>query len=158
MTNVATHTLKILVANGVNLDLLGTREPEIYGDETLADIEHALQDAASSLARAAGVQGVALIFFQTNDEAAYLTKLGEGFDGALLNPGAWTHTSLALADRLKALALPYVEVHISNLAGREDVRQRSYAAPGAVGIVHGFGSASYRVGLFGLLQKLAAGH
>ncbi len=152
----AAKTPKILVASGVNLDLLGRREPGIYGRETLAEIETMLGEAAPDLARLAGLGKVALEFYQTNDEEAYLAKLDEGFAGAVLNPGAWTHTSLALADRLKALALPYVEVHLSNLAGREDFRKTSYAAPGALGVVHGFGAESYRLGLFGLLIRLAA--
>ncbi len=146
---------RVLVASGVNLDLLGRREPGIYGKETLADIQEMLEGSAAGLAGLAGLPGVDLEFFQTNDEEAYLKKLDEGFDGAVLNPGAWTHTSLALADRLKALALPYVEVHLSNLAAREDFRKHSYAAPGSVGVVHGFGGDSYRLGLHGLLIRLA---
>jgi 3-dehydroquinate dehydratase-2 len=146
---------RILVASGVNLDLLGRREPGIYGKETLDEIEAMLRDAAPGLAELAGVPTPELEFYQTNDEEAYLKKLDEGFAGAVLNPGAWTHTSLALADRLKALALPYVEVHLSNLAGREDFRKHSYAAPGAAGVVHGFGGDSYRLGLLGLLIRLA---
>ena len=145
----------VLVANGVNLDLLGTREPDIYGNETLKDLETVLNQAAATLSAAAGIKGLKLTFFQTNEESSYLEKFGEGFDGAIINPGAWTHTSLAIADRLKALSLPYVEVHISNLAGREDFRRHSYTAPGALGVVHGFGIASYKVGLYGLLQRLA---
>lgn len=148
-------SLRILVANGVNLDLLGRREPEIYGNETLLDMERDLAASAPGLATAAGVSGVALTFFQSNEEAHFLARFDEGFDGALVNPGAWTHTSLALADRLKGLGLPYVEVHISNVSGREEFRRHSYTAPGSVGVVHGFGIASYRVGLYGLLQKLA---
>lgn len=147
--------LKILVASGVNLDLLGRREPGIYGKETLDEIQAMLEEAAPGLAELAGTPNPELVFFQTNDEEAYLKKLDEGFAGAVLNPGAWTHTSLALADRLKALSLPYVEVHLSNLAGREDFRKHSYAAPGAQGVVHGFGGDSYRLGLFGLLVRLA---
>lgn len=148
--------LRILVANGVNLDLLGTREPSIYGVETLADLEKSLRAAAPAVASAAGAPTCVLTFFQSNDETTFLAQLDKGYDGAIINPGAWTHTSLALADRLKGLALPYVEAHISNVAGREDFRQRSFTAPGAVGIVHGFGLTSYRVALYGLLCKLVA--
>lgn len=150
-----TRELRILVANGVNLDLLGTREPEIYGTATLADLERGLANVAADVAVAAGVPACRLDFFQSNDETTFLSKFDDGYDGALINPGAWTHTSLALADRLKGLGLPYVEVHISNLAGREDFRQRSFTAPGAQGIVQGFGLTSYRVALYGLLCRLA---
>ncbi len=152
---VKRKSLRILVASGVNLDLLGRREPGIYGKETLDEIHAMLEGAAAALAGLAGVGAVDLEFFQTNDEEAYLQKLDDGFDGAVLNPGAWTHTSLALADRLKALSLPYVEVHLSNLAAREDFRKHSFAAPGSVGVVHGFGGESYRLGLYGLLIRLA---
>lgn len=147
--------LRVLVASGVNLDLLGRREPGIYGKETLEDIQEMLVAAAPGLAHLTGFAVVDLVFFQTNDEQAYLEKLEEGFDGAVLNPGAWTHTSLALADRLKALSLPYVEVHLSNLSAREDFRKHSFAAAGSLGVVHGFGGDSYRLGLFGLLIRLA---
>lgn len=150
-----TRVLRILVASGVNLDLLGRREPGIYGKETLEDIQAMLESAVKDLGALAGFGSVELEFFQTNDEEAYLKQLDGGYDGAVLNPGAWTHTSLALADRLKALSLPYVEVHLSNLAAREDFRKHSYAAPGSAGVVHGFGGDSYRLGLFGLLIRLA---
>lgn len=141
---------KVLVANGVNLDLLGTREPGIYGTFTLADVEKTLREVAPQLG------GCTLAFFQSNDEQAFIEKFDEGWDGALINPGAWTHTSLALADRLAALKLPYVEVHISNVAAREDFRKLSYTARNAVGVVHGFGMDSYVAGLLGLLRKLKA--
>ena len=140
--------LRILVASGVNLDLLGRREPEIYGRATLADVE--------ALLRADAPEGTDLTFFQTNDEAQYLARLGDGWDGAVLNPGAWTHTSLALADRLAGLGLPFVEAHLSNLHKREAFRQHSYAAAHAVGIVQGFGIDSYRLALLGLVRYLRA--
>ncbi len=146
---------QILVANGVNLDLLGRREPAVYGSANLSQLEQQLRVSAPELARVAGGRGVALTFFQSNDEAAFLNELSAGWDGALINPGAWTHTSLALADRLKGLALPFVEVHISNVAGREAFRQQSFSAPHAVGVVHGFGLSSYEAGLLGLLRHLA---
>lgn len=148
--------LRILVAHGVNLDLLGTREPGLYGTLTLADIDKQLAAEAPHLAAAAGLEEVELTFFQSNAEAEFLEKLGEKWDGAVLNPGAWTHTSLALADRLKALSLPYAEVHLSNLAAREEFRQKSFAAPNAKGVVFGFGCASYAAGLLGLLHYIAA--
>jgi 3-dehydroquinate dehydratase-2 len=148
--------LKILVAHGVNLDLLGRREPEVYGRTTLAELEQAIEVAAPEVAALAGLTGVTLAFFQSNDEPTFLARLGDGWDGLVINPGAWTHTSLALADRLLGLAVPYVEVHLSNLAAREEFRQRSYSAAGAVGVVYGFGVDSYVVGLAGLLRRLAA--
>lgn len=151
------QNLNVLVAHGVNLDLLGRREPEIYGTETLADLEHRLSASLAALVEASGCDAkVALTYFQSNDEAQFLARVSERWDGLLLNPGAWTHTSLALADRLRGLATPYVEVHISNLAAREAVRQTSFAAAAAAGIVYGFGTDSYVVGLFGLLRRLGA--
>lgn len=147
---------RVLVASGVNLDLLGRREPDVYGRETLADLEESLRRHAPALAKVAGVSDVTLTFFQTNDEAALFAKLSEGWDGVLLNAGAWTHTSLALADRLKGLSLPFVEVHLSNLAAREEFRHKSHCAPHAVGVVYGFGMAGYQAALLGLLTKLQA--
>jgi len=148
---------KVLVAHGVNLDLLGRREPEVYGSESLAALEASLKAAAPGIAALAGFAGVELTFFQSNDEAAYLAALDAGYDGAVLNPGAWTHTSLALADRLQGLQLPFVEVHLSNLAGREEFRQRSFAAQHAVGLVSGMRGVSYHAGLLGLLHHLKGG-
>lgn len=145
---------KVLVAHGVNLDLLGRREPGVYGTETLASLEASLQAAAPGIAALAGFAGVDLTFFQSNVEADYLEALDDGYDGAVLNPGAWTHTSLALADRLKGLQLPFVEVHLSNLAGREEFRQVSFVAPHAVGLVSGMRGVSYHAGLLGLLHHL----
>ena len=145
---------RILVAQGVNLDLLGKREPEIYGAATLDDIETQLRADAPALARLAGVPGCELSFFQSNSEGEFLDHLSQGFDGILINPGAWTHTSLALADRLKGLSVPYVEVHLSNIAAREPMRHISLTAPTAQGCVSGLGIGSYRMGLLGLLLAL----
>jgi 3-dehydroquinate dehydratase-2 len=145
---------RILVAQGVNLDLLGKREPEIYGAATLSDIEAQLRADAPSLSLLAGVPVCELSFFQSNSEGEFLAHLSQGFDGILINPGAWTHTSLALADRLKGLAVPYVEVHLSNIASRESIRHVSLTAPAAEGCVSGLGIGSYRVGLLGLLLAL----
>jgi 3-dehydroquinate dehydratase II len=147
--------LRILVANGVNLDLLGRREPEIYGSETLTDINEAISWCAPEFARMLAISGVELEFFQSNDEGSFLNKLDGSWDGILINPGAWSHTSLALGDRLAGLEIPYVEVHLSNLAKRESFRQHSYAAPHAKGVVFGFGLDSYRAGLWGLLAYLS---
>jgi len=146
-------TPNILIAHGVNLDLLGRREPDVYGSSTMADIEKRLREEALRLATGSILE-VRLTFFQTNDEAAYLNELSKGWDGAIINPGSWTHTSLALADRLVGLRLPFVEVHLSNLSRREDFRQRSYSAPHALGVIHGFGVESYTLGLQALIRTL----
>ena len=146
---------RVLVANGVNLDLLGRREPHIYGQKGLDGLEAAVRSSAPTLAKAAGLAGCNLTFFQSNDEAAFLSQLDQNWDGILINPGAWTHTSLALADRLRALETPFVEVHLSNVAAREPFRHRSYSAPYARGVVHGLGLNSYLAGLFGLLLDIA---
>lgn len=153
MTKKQVKSYKILVANGVNLDLLGVRQPEIYGTSSLKDLEASLvllQPQLESLFQVS----LQLVMFQSNHEGEFLETLSKTWDGILLNPGAWTHTSLALADRLAAVGTPFVEVHISNLATREDIRHISYSAPLAVGVSHGFGLESYHTGLFGLLRYL----
>lgn len=146
---------KILIAHGVNLDLLGQREPEIYGTTTLASIEAELRAWNPSVARTFGQEPAQLDFFQSNHEGIFLDKLSEGWDAAVINPGAWTHTSLALADRLSGLKLPFAEVHLSNIAKREAFRQHSYSAPHAVGVCFGFGAASYVCGLSGIYAYFA---
>jgi 3-dehydroquinate dehydratase-2 len=146
---------RILIAHGVNLDLLGQREPEIYGYKTLSHLEDALRKANASLSACFGVVPADLFFFQSNHEGQFLDKLTESWTAAVINPGAWTHTSLALADRLAALKLPFVEVHLSNLAKREAFRHHSYSAPHALGVCYGFGSASYIAGLSGLYAYLS---
>jgi len=143
---------KILVANGVNLDLLGTRPQQFYGERSLKDLETFLSQAVTQ----SFASQVELSFFQSNDEARYLEFLGQNWDGALLNPGAWTHTSLALADRLEALQLPFVEVHLSHLAKRESWRQASYSSKHSIGVVYGFGFDSYLLGLHGIVRHLLA--
>jgi 3-dehydroquinate dehydratase-2 len=153
---MATTTKKrILIAHGVNLDLLGQREPEIYGSTTLANVEDELRKINPALAKAFGLEATDLTFYQSNHEGLFLEKISEGWDGAVINPGAWTHTSLALADRLAGLKLPFAEVHLSNLAKREAFRQHSYSAPHAIGVCFGFGSASYVSGLSGLYAWFA---
>lgn len=146
---------RVLIAQGVNLDLLGTREPEIYGSTTLKDIESMLRLQSPALAGLAGIEEPELVFQQCNEESRYLEILSQGWSGALINAGAWTHTSLALADRLAALRLPFVEVHLSNLAKREKFRHKSYAAPHAIGVCYGFGAASYSSALCGLYVYFA---
>lgn len=146
--------MNILVAHGVNLDLLGSREPQVYGNLTLALLNQRVALDAEIFSQALGLPKPSVSFFQSNREDEFLQKISEPFDGILMNPGAWTHTSLALADRLRAVKTPYVEVHISNVAAREPFRHTSFAAPHASGVVYGFGGDSYRVGLLGLMLRI----
>ena len=141
----------ILIANGVNLDLLGTREPEIYGAKNLENLTQELQAFLSTFVLKASVN---LEFFQSNSEEAFLDKVSQDYVGALINPGAWTHTSLALADRLSAVGLPFVEVHLSHIGRREDFRKHSYSSQHALGVVYGLGFGSYYAALAGLLKHL----
>jgi 3-dehydroquinate dehydratase-2 len=145
----------ILVANGVNLDMLGKREADIYGNFTLLDLEKFLKSEVQSAAKLAGLESFKMVFFQSNTEGEFLEKLSSAsWDGIVINPGAWTHTSVALVDRLTAIAVPFVEVHISNIAAREEFRKNSFCAKHAAGVVYGFGLDSYLVGLIGLLKKI----
>ncbi|MFW7380394.1 MAG: type II 3-dehydroquinate dehydratase [Oligoflexus sp.] len=149
---------EILVINGVNLDLLGKREPEIYGHMSLASMENEIRHFTPVLESWLKI-ALSCEFYQTNHEGQFLEKLSaKAWDGVLMNPGAWTHTSLALADRLKALNVPYAEVHLSNIAAREPFRHHSYSASQASGVVYGFGSSSYLAGLVGLLHNMRARH
>lgn len=142
---------KVLALSGPNLQLLGTREPSIYGRETLADIHARLQARGREL-------GVEVVAFQSNHEGELLDRIGaagkDGFVGLLLNAGAYTHTSLALFDALKAVAVPCVEVHLSNPEAREAYRHASKVAPACVGKVSGFGGDSYLLALEGLVRFL----
>ncbi len=142
--------MRILVVNGPNLNLLGTREPHIYGTTTLAAIESELERVAADL-------GVQADFFQSNHEGALIDAVQGAagrYQGILLNPGAYTHTSLALRDCLAAVAVPAVEIHLSNLHRREPIRRRSLTAEAAVGVVQGFGPLSYELGLRALVRIL----
>ncbi|MFO1123440.1 MAG: type II 3-dehydroquinate dehydratase [Hyphomicrobiales bacterium] len=129
----------IYVLNGPNLNMLGLREPSVYGAETLADIEAICQKAAAGL-------GLAVIFRQSNIEGELVSWIQEARNaasGIALNAGAYTHTSVALHDALRAAELPAVEVHLSNVYKREDFRHHSFIAPAVNGVICGFGSQSY---------------
>lgn len=145
----------ILVLNGPNLNLLGSREPEIYGRGTLDDIERDLRDLAVPA-------GATLVCFQSNAEHALIDRIhaarGEGIDYIIINPGAFTHTSIALRDALSAVAIPFVEVHLSNVHAREEFRHHSYLSDLAIGVVTGFGADSYRMALQAILRRLATAH
>lgn len=144
---------KILVLHGPNLNLLGTREPDIYGRETLADINAAL----AARAEAAGHE---LAWFQSNAEHELIARVhqarDEGTAFVLVNPAAFTHTSVALRDALAAVAIPFVEVHLSNPHAREVFRHRSFFSDLAVGVVAGFGADSYRLALEAALTRVPA--
>ena len=134
--------------------MLGTREPGIYGPATLDDISSDLRKVASEL-------GVSVEFFQSNHEGALIDSIQktrkDGFDGILINPGAYGHTSIALRDALADSGLKFVEVHISNVYKREPFRHKSYLSDISSGVVVGFGAASYLLGLRGLCQQLVKG-
>jgi 3-dehydroquinate dehydratase-2 len=138
---------KILVVHGPNLQLLGEREVSIYGKVTLKQINEALEKEAQAL-------GVALEILQSNHEGAIVDRIGTSareFSGILINPAAYTHTSVAIRDALAACGLPAVEVHLSHIYKREDFRQHSMTAPACVAQVTGFGKGSYLLGLRGLV-------
>jgi len=146
--------VRIAVLNGPNLNLLGAREPEVYGRETLGEIEASVRAQAASL-------GVECVWTQTNHEGELVEAiqgLRGSVDGALINAAAFTHTSLAVRDAVLAVRVPFVEVHLSNIFAREPARRRSLLADLALGIVTGFGADSYRLGLDGLVRRLHARH
>lgn len=144
---------KILVLHGPNLNLLGTREPEIYGRGTLADINRQLTERAEA-------NGHELTCFQSNAEHELIDRIQQGRNDRtaliLFNPGAFTHTSIALRDALAAVAIPFIEVHLSNVHAREPFRHHSYLSDIAVGVICGFGSDSYRLALEAAMHRLPA--
>ncbi|TWI55589.1 3-dehydroquinate dehydratase [Pseudomonas duriflava] len=144
-------SLTLLVLNGPNLNMLGTREPSVYGHETLADVQALCE-------RTAAAQGMALEFRQTNHEGEMIEWIHQArgrVSGIVLNPGAWTHTSVAIRDAISAAEVPVIEVHLSNVHKREAFRHHSYVSPVAVGVICGLGSNGYCLAIehFGHLAK-----
>ncbi|GAB6081199.1 type II 3-dehydroquinate dehydratase [Desulfuromonas carbonis] len=144
-------SMKILVLHGPNLNLLGSREPAVYGTRTLADIDAELVSLGREL-------GAVVETVQSNHEGVLIDRIhqarNEGVSGLLINPGGFTHTSVALRDALTAVNLPTVEVHLSNIHARESFRQHSYIAPVALAQIGGFGADSYLLALRGILGIL----
>lgn len=137
--------MKIIIINGPNLNLLGTREPEIYGGRTFEDYLVELQQK---------FPGIKLAYYQSNIEGELITKIQEtGFDhdGIILNAGAYTHTSIGIADAVKAVTSPVIEVHISNTFSRETYRHQSYLSPVAAGVIVGFGLKGYELAIQSLI-------
>ena len=145
---------KLLLLNGPNLNLLGTREPEVYGHATLADIE-------SDVAALAAADGHRLECFQSNAEHALVDRIhqaaGEGVGCAIINPGAYTHTSVAIRDAFLATGLPFIEIHLSNIHRREPFRRHSYLSDIAAGVIVGLGAVGYRLAYQAALSRLADG-
>jgi 3-dehydroquinate dehydratase-2 len=142
--------VRLAVIHGPNLRLLGRREPDVYGTDTLEDIQASLRSEAEGL-------GVELEFFQSNHEGAILDFIEDAsprVGGFVVNPGALTHTSVALRDALAGIDRPFVEVHLSNTAAREPFRRNSYLSDIAEGVVFGFGAQSYLLGLRGLVSRV----
>jgi 3-dehydroquinate dehydratase-2 len=146
--------MKVLLLNGPNLNLLGTREPAIYGAATLADVEATCASEGRSL-------GLEVAAFQSNHEGQLIDRIhaarGEGVRFIVINPGGLTHTSVALRDALAGVAIPFVEVHISNVHRREDFRHHSYLSDIAEGVIVGLGTLGYRLALQAAADKLHSG-
>jgi len=147
---VALDTLRVAVINGPNLNLLGVREPAIYGSESLAQIQEHLSTIAAELK-------ATLSYFQSNSEGALVDevqRLRGTADGAIINAGAYSHSSIALRDAFDAVSIPFVEVHVSNVHAREPERQRLVLAGRAVGVICGLGGYGYEAALRGLVRHL----
>lgn len=136
--------MKIWIINGPNLNLLGTREPDIYGTETLDDINRRVQDHLIK-------HGHIYEFFQSNSEGQLIDKIQEAYeenvDGIIINPAAYTHYSYAIHDALKSVSIPTVEIHLSAIHSREDFRKQSVVAPACIGQISGFGATGYLLGV-----------
>lgn len=140
----------ILILNGPNLNLLGTRQPEIYGSTTLADIEAACKAKASGL-------GITVGFDQSNHEGALVDAIHAAkgtYDGVILNAGAYTHTSIALHDAVSSTMIPAIELHLSNIHAREKFRHTSYLSPVAIGLICGFGAFGYELAIDAMMAHL----
>lgn len=144
---------KILLLNGPNLNLLGTREPQVYGSDSLADVER-------GLAALANARGATLVCLQSNHEGVLIDRIHaarlDATDWIVINPGGLTHTSVALRDALAGVALPFIEVHVSNVHRREAFRHHSYLSEIAAGVIVGFGVAGYAMALNAALDRLGA--
>ncbi len=139
--------MKLLLINGPNLNMLGKREPGIYGDQTFEEFFTELQSKFSA---------TELSYFQSNIEGELITKIQDAddhFDGVILNAGAYTHTSIGIGDAIKAISKPVIEVHISNTFGREEFRHQSYISPNAQGVILGFGLQSYELAIHSFLTS-----
>jgi len=142
--------MKFLVINGPNINMLGKREPEIYGNTTLEEINERLKEFASMVAN-----DIELDFFQSNIEGEIVSKIqATEAQGLIINPAGYTHTSVAIPDAIKAVNIPAVEVHLSNIQAREDYRKISYVSPVCIGTVTGFREDSYKMALLGLYNYL----
>ena len=143
--------MEILLLNGPNLNRLGKREPTIYGSDTLADVESRVRSLCAD-------RNVTLSAFQSNHEGALIDRIhqasDEGIVGIVFNPGAFTHTSVAIRDAIASVDLPVVEVHISNIHNRESFRQKSLLAPVCVGQISGLGTVGYELGALALIRKM----
>lgn len=152
--NAVTSEKKIIwIINGPNLNLLGERQPEIYGRETLVDVENSLREEAK-------IKDVDVEFFQKNGEGEIITLLHDArkkAHGVLINPGAYSHYSVAIFDALKAISIPKVEVHISKVLSREEFRKNLLTAGACDGLIAGFGTSSYKIGLNALVDLIEGG-
>lgn len=141
---------RVLVLNGPNLNMLGTREPQTYGSQTLGDIEKMATDEGRKL-------GLEVTCKQSNIEGELVTWIQQAlgaFDAIVINPGAYSHTSIAIHDAFRAVSLPVVEVHLSNIYTREPFRHHSYVSPVALGVICGLGATGYKLALHALAEKL----